>query len=708
MKIVKYAAIVVGVLLALFIGAAIFFVVTFDPNAYKEQIVAKTKDATGRELILDGDIEISVFPWLGFSLGSTKFGNAPGFGETPMASVEEVDVRIALAPLLKGQINVAKIKLHGLHVDLQKNAQGVTNWDDLVEEVESTAESPVETISTPAKPSEKPKYELMIGGVEIKDANLSWRDDEAGTHIRIEPFNLDTGEIDVGKPTNVSMELTMKSAAPEVNMKLVLDADILFDPKIQVLNVSGLHLSSKATGEPFPNGALDLALSSDITGNLTSQEFNLSNTNILVTGTGDAFAEGTMDIEINTNLVAKVQTQEYATDKIEIKVVGEGKALPNGKLNMLLQMALKMNLAKETVELSSLTMEIDETKLTGNAFIQYFEKPKVNFTLASKLLDLDKLLPASEESETSAQTSTGSSSSQADENAPIELPTDMLRDLHVNGDIKVDTLKVSGMTMTNVKAKIAAQNGLLQVAPMSMNLYEGSMKGKTSLDVRKDTPKYALASELAGVHIDQLSVDFLGEKQAYIRGISNLSVDVGTVGNSVAQLKQALGGKVVLNATDGALRDEKLAAYVEKAVALLKGSEPKPIGEELVFDKLFGTFNITKGVANNNDFILNTTLIAAKGKGQIDIGQSKLDYEISIGLSEKEDSCGVPVKVKGPFEKLSYGVDLQAALKCTQSEKIEEKKEELKEKLEEKLQEKLQEELGEDLGKQLLDKIKLF
>ena len=701
MKVIKYTAIVIGVLLVLFIGAAIFFVATFDPNAYKVQIVAKTKEATGRELILDGDIEISVFPWLGFSLGSTTFGNAPGFGESPMASVEEVDVRIALAPLLKGQIHAAKIKLHGLQVDLQKNAQGVTNWDDLIKVAESTGAPQTEKSSIPAESSETHQYQLIIGGVEIKDAKISWRDDEAGTHIQIAPLNLNTGEIEPGTPTDVNMDVSVKNATPKVNMELVLLGEILFDPKIQVLNISGLHIASKATGEPFPNGALDLTLSSELTGNLSSQEFTLNNTTLLLTGTGDAFAEGTMDIEINTNLVAKVQTQEYATDKIEIKVVGEGDALPAGKLNLLLKTALKMNLEKETVALTSVAMEMDEANFTGNASVQSFKKPKIQFSLASPLLNLDKLLPASEE--TQAQSST-SASSPADENASIELPTDTLRNLDVKGDITINTLKVSGMTMTDVKANIAAQNGLLQVAPMSMNLYEGKMKGKTSLDVRKETPKYALATDLAGVQIDQLSVDFLGEKQAYLRGTSNLDVDVTTSGNSVAQLKQALGGKVILNATDGALRDEKLAANVEKAVALLKQREPKPTGEELVFDKLFGTFHITKGVANNNDFIFNTPLLAAKGKGQIDIGQSKTDYEISIGLSEKEKSCGVPIKVKGPFEKLSYGVDIQAAIKCTQAEKIEEKKQELKEQLEEKIQE----ELGEDLGKELLDKIKLF
>jgi len=664
MKIIKYSAISLGVLLVVFIAAAIYFASTFDPNAYKDLIVAKTKEATGRELILDGDIEISIFPWLGFSLGSTTFGNAPGFGESPMARVEEVDVRIALMPLFKGQIHAAKVKLHGLHLDLQKNAQGISNWDDLLNEAESSDKHQAEASDTTEKTSEPPPYEFIIGGVEIKDANLSWQDDEAGTKLQIAPFQLNTGEIGTSVPTDVSMELTMKNSAPEVTLDLALTAEVLFDPKLQVLTVTGLHLASKTTGEPL--------------------------------------AEGKMYVNIAADLSGNIQTQDYASDNIEINVVGEGDTFPNGKLNMLLQTALKMNLEKETVALSSLSIDMDDTKLTGNASIQSFDKPKVTFDLASKLLDLDQLIPASEDAET--QSSASSSPSQADDNAPIELPTDTLRDLHVKGDISVETLKVSGMTMTSVKAKIAAQDGLLQVASMSMNLYEGNMKGKTSLDVRKDTPKYALAAELAGVQIAPLSVDFLGEEKAYVRGVSNLSMDINTLGNSVAQLKQGLGGKVVLNATDGALRDKKLAANVEKAVAVLKARGPKPTGEELVFDKLFGTFNISKGVADNNDFILNTPLIAAKGAGQIDIGQSKIDYELSIGLSEKEGSCGVPVNVKGPFEKPRYGVDVQAALACTQSEKIEEKKEELKE----DLQEILQEELGDDLGKQLMDKIKLF
>jgi len=501
----------------------------------------------------------------------------------------------------------------------------------------------------------------VINGIEITDAELLWQDDQVGTKVQIAPFNLVTGELGDGKETDMKMDLKLKNADPVMDADLEIVTKAMLDSKAQTLSLQGLNVELHSTGESFPNGAMDLELRSNVSGNFATQKYSMHETNIKIAGTGDAFPEGKLDVTMQTNIDADI--------------------------------------ANEALSLSSLVLSMIDTELTGNASVQSFSKPNVKFSLASELLDLDKLLPTSSAEEKVEST-------PADENEPIELPTKTLRDMRVNGDIAVGKLIVSGMTMTNVKATVTAKGGLLQVTPMSMNLYEGNMKGKASVDVRGDTPKYALSTDLAGVQIDKLSMDFLGEEKAYIRGLSSLAFDINTAGNSVAELKRALGGKINLNASNGALIDKKLAANVEKAAALLKGREPKPAGEELVFDKLLGTFNITKGLADNKDFILNTPLIVAKGDGEVDIGQSETDYTISVGLSEEPGKCGVPVTVKGPFEKLGYGVDLAAALKCTQSEKIEEKKEELKEEFDEKKEEKL-DELKDKLGDKLKD-IKLF
>lgn len=655
MKIIKYLFIAIILLIVVVVGAGVFFIKTLDLNNYKELIVNKTKEATGRNLIIAGDIEHTLWPRLGLTLGQTTFGNASGFGDKPMATVEKVNINVAVLPLLKSKVEASKLVLHGLKMNLHKNAKGVSNWDDLMPE-EPAGEK------IPSKKSAASEVNVVINGIEITDAELLWQDDQTGTKIQIAPFNLSTGELIDGKATDVKMDLKLKNASPVMDASLVIATKALFDSKAQTLSLQGLDVDLHSTGESFPNGAMNLDLTSDVSGNFSTQKYSMQNTDIKITGTGDAFPEGKLDVSMQTNIDADV--------------------------------------ANEALSLSSLVVSMLDTKLTGNASVKSFSKPGVKFSLASELLDLDKLLPTSSAEEKAEST-------PADENEPIELPTSTLRDMRVNGDITVGKLIVSGMTMTNVKATVTAKDGLLQVSPMSMNLYDGTMKGKASVDVRGDTPKYALATDLAGVQIDQLSIDFLGEEQAYMRGVSNLSLDINTVGNSVAELKRALDGNVKLDAGNGALRDAKMAANIEKAAAFMRGRDPKPTGEEVVFDKLFGTFNIVNGLSDNKDFTFDSPIVFAKGEGKVNIAESKTDYTISIGLSDEPGKYAIPITIKGPFDDLSYGIDLQAAIKAKQTAIVEEKKEELKEDFEEKKAEKV-EELKEKLGDELKDKIKLF
>ena len=85
---------------ALIIIAAISFVILFDPNAYRERISTEVTRITGRELVIEGDIQLSVFPWLAIDVGRTRLGNAEGFGDEPFASFERARLGVELLPML--------------------------------------------------------------------------------------------------------------------------------------------------------------------------------------------------------------------------------------------------------------------------------------------------------------------------------------------------------------------------------------------------------------------------------------------------------------------------------------------------------------------------------------------------------------------------------------------------------------------------------
>src|SRR5210317_2408861 len=80
--------------------AATVFVLVFDPNDYRDKISEGVREATGRELVIEGDLELSLFPWLAIELGRTQLGNAPGFDETPFASFDSARLSVRVMPLL--------------------------------------------------------------------------------------------------------------------------------------------------------------------------------------------------------------------------------------------------------------------------------------------------------------------------------------------------------------------------------------------------------------------------------------------------------------------------------------------------------------------------------------------------------------------------------------------------------------------------------
>jgi uncharacterized protein involved in outer membrane biogenesis len=54
------------------------------------------------------------FSELEFELGATQLGNAPAFGDTPFAEVAQTHIRVAMIPLLHGQIEIQTLQLKGL------------------------------------------------------------------------------------------------------------------------------------------------------------------------------------------------------------------------------------------------------------------------------------------------------------------------------------------------------------------------------------------------------------------------------------------------------------------------------------------------------------------------------------------------------------------------------------------------------------------
>ena len=86
-RLLKFLGIAVGVVILLFVVVAVAVSLLFDPNDYKDDITAAVQNATGRQLALDDDLELALFPTIRIAVGAATLSNAPGFGDEPMARI---------------------------------------------------------------------------------------------------------------------------------------------------------------------------------------------------------------------------------------------------------------------------------------------------------------------------------------------------------------------------------------------------------------------------------------------------------------------------------------------------------------------------------------------------------------------------------------------------------------------------------------------
>ena len=118
----KKVAAFLGALLILAIAGALIAPFFIDLNDYKPEIAEQAKAATGRDLAIDGDISLSLLPMPSVSVAGVHFGNAAGGSRPDMLTLEAVSVKVALMPLLSGQIQVKEVILTKPDILLEKLA----------------------------------------------------------------------------------------------------------------------------------------------------------------------------------------------------------------------------------------------------------------------------------------------------------------------------------------------------------------------------------------------------------------------------------------------------------------------------------------------------------------------------------------------------------------------------------------------------------
>jgi len=264
-KILKILLYTILVLLLFIASATAIFVATFDANLYKQDLSDLVRQQTGRELQFFGDVSLTVYPALGMQLGAMSFSNAPGFGTQSMIKVNKVAISVDVASLITFSPEVDQLLLQDLEINLQKNKSGKTNWDDLIKADAKAAGTTTESGTTTAS-SEPGKIEIKgaFGGINMQNARLLWKDDQAGVEYRINDLDFTTGRITPDAPFGLQLQMAMQTSdGIEVNFDLGGQVQYLINESL--LNIDDFELEVEAQGSMLPLGKIQIGFSSQST-----------------------------------------------------------------------------------------------------------------------------------------------------------------------------------------------------------------------------------------------------------------------------------------------------------------------------------------------------------------------------------------------------------------------------------------------------------
>ncbi len=697
MKYLFYSLAVIVLLVVIGLAAVVFLV---DPNEFRDEIAAKVEENTGRTLAIEGDIELSVFPWIGLQLGRVVLGNAPGFGPEPFAELDGAEIRVKLIPLLSKRLEVKRIVLDRLRLSLAKDARGRTNWQDLTEGRKRKAAAEKQ-----AEGAEKPALEeLMVGGLTLKEGAVTWKDRQAGKTIRIDHLNVNLDRWRFGEPAALDLGFVLQMNDPALKETCSVTTDLVVDESLQRFEFRKLKIQSRTEGQIVPSGRLTAGLGSTVVLDLAQQ-----------TLTADDFRLEAAEASLNGRLAGRsILDKPRISGRFKLrfdprKTLATLDIPPpetsDPAVLKLAELEFGLEAGADAATLRDLKGVFDDTRLAGQLSVTSFSRPGIGFQLKLDAIDLDRYLPKAVEN--APKTSAAAPSAPAGQEKP--LPLDKLARLNLNGRLQIDRLKVKNLKMEGIGLTAAGNGRALTLKPRIGRFYQGDFHGAVRIGSGRQ-PTLDLTAKLQKAALGPLLRD-LRKKEPPLEGSAFLDVKLSGRGATEAAIKRTLGGNLSFHVKDGSLTNVKILTLIKQGEAWWKGKPAPPSSgqiEKLKFVGLDFLATVRNGVVQTDRFLIDSRKLRIEGTGNIDLARERLDYTIRVlRMRHETDESGkevararklpIIIDVTGPLDKPGYMLNVAEMAKARFRKKIEKQKSKLEKKVIEKLDKKLGPGIGEAL-----------
>jgi uncharacterized protein involved in outer membrane biogenesis len=163
--------IIVAIILLLMAAAGIYvYFSQIDTSLIKTTISDRLENGIGKKVKIAGDLQLKFRVPLTISLQDIQIQNASWGSAPEMFQIQQLDVKVALFPLLFGNLSIHELRLKGAELLLETSESGQWNFDPRKDD--SVSEPPV------------------VDKIRIDKSRLDYRNGESGKRYRIDIANL--------------------------------------------------------------------------------------------------------------------------------------------------------------------------------------------------------------------------------------------------------------------------------------------------------------------------------------------------------------------------------------------------------------------------------------------------------------------------------------------------------------------------------------
>ena len=606
---------VVFVLIIAVVVAGVAILMSQDFNEYKGLIAEQAKEATGRDLTIAGDLNLNISMSPSLSVQGVTFANAGWGSRQEMAKLEKLEAEVALMPLLSGGVEVKRLVLSGLDVILETDKSGKGNWvfgDDAAK------------VATPDKAGEKGDGEgggtlPVVHFVRIENVKIAYKDGVTGESHKAEVKSLEVSADSADSPLKLNLAAAYNGIDLTSSGQLGSISALLGGKPLPV------ELTAKTLG-------LDIGVDGSIAKPQEAKGLNLG-------------------LSIKTaNLADTVKAAAVAVPAL--KDAGPVPAVPfsfSGK-------AVDGN---GGYGVNDMAVNLGGSDITGKLAVMLSgPRPKVTANLASKLLDVDALLPQKDNAapaKEAAKPAAEPAKKSGKRVFPADpLPLDGLKAADADVSFKGQKIVASGLTVSDVSVKLALANGRLDVKPFGLGIAGGRIGGSVLLNAAKATPALNVAVKGDKVDFGKLLEQF--KLTDIAKGTVGMDIALTGNGKSVRQIMAGLTGKTRIVIPEGRIESGALNIVSTDLLNIFDSQDDKAIKCGVVH------FNIKGGQANAHAIVFETGGISVVATGGANLANETLKLRVDPRTKKANlaSAVMVPVDVHGTFAEPDWTLDMAA------------------------------------------------